>query len=172
LLVGLALAQGLMAQNVELAVSRDGGQAVVDVRLAWPDTAGLLSSLKEDLLESRISFSVRLLENRRTLLPFLGDTVVKEIVLSRSAFYDFLRGVYVVENDSGEEVLCDHPEDLLDAFFSWRGIHVEIDRSLSQPSVAARVQFDPVKLMPPLTIVSLAGPTGTYTSPWVQRRLP
>ena len=38
--------------------------------------------------------------------------------------------------------------------------------------VAVQVQFDPVRLMPPLTIVSLAGAGGRFTTPWTRAEIP
>jgi hypothetical protein len=36
----------------------------------------------------------------------------------------------------------------------------------------ARAQFEPVRLMPPLTLVVLAGAAATSTTPWTRKELP
>jgi len=38
--------------------------------------------------------------------------------------------------------------------------------------VTARAQFEPVRLMPPLTLIGLAGAAANVATPWVRRDAP
>lgn len=158
------------AQDVKLTVSVAEGIVRADVAFRWERQEELLSAL-QDGLESRITFTLRLFEKRPAALPFLENSLVVEKSISQSAFYDFLEHKYIVESEGGGRRSFDRPEDLINGFFSWTGIALDSRARLRSPFVTARVQFDPVRLMPPLTIVSLIGATGTYTSPWVMGKV-
>lgn len=169
LLVLLYVSLPAGGQNVKLQAEMKGSTILASVSFRWEREEELLSSLR-DGLESRISFTVRLYEKRPLLLPFLGDALAAEKSVSRNAFFDFLEGEFVVETENGLRTMFENPRDLLVGFFN---ISVPIDARglLQKPYVSVRVRFDPVRLMPPLTIVSLIGATGAYTSPWIQQEV-
>ena len=145
---------------------------MADVELRWEKTAEFVSSLRDNFLESRISFVVRLEDRRRTPIPFLEETVAVERKEDRSAYYDFLENKFVVESDSKQRLIYDGSLEFLAAFLTWRNVELPMTPALRSPRVSARVQFDPVRLAPPLTLVSLVGDSGTYASPWVHAEVP
>ena len=126
-------------------------------------------------LESRITFTTRLYESRRPAFSFAGDRVLAERTVTRSVFWDFLDQVFVVEQEGMPQKTYTDPAGAGQRVLRpGRGVH----RAGSRPPatarlyVAARAQFEPVRLMPPLTLVSLAGAAATVTSPWVRRDAP
>ncbi len=162
----LAVSPPLFAQRVDLRALVRGGIICADVDFRWDREQEFLNAVR-DGLESRITFTARLYERRAAFLPFFRNVLVESRTFSQSAFFDFLGNKYVVETDQGRRVVYDTEEELIRGFFSMPDITLAEISTVSDPYVTARVQFEPVRLMPPLTIVSLVGAAGTYTSPWV-----
>jgi hypothetical protein len=160
----LALRAG--CQKVELTAARHGGVVTADVRFLWNREEELVSSLR-DGLESRITFTVRLSAAKPGLLPFLGDTLVAERRVSRSAFYDMLEQRFAMESDGGARVEFEEPKALVGEFLRLKALPMGAAGG-GETSVSARVRFEAVRLMPPLGIVTLAGAAASYTSPWVR----
>jgi hypothetical protein len=150
-----------------LAVGSRGGFVVADLVFRWDRENELVAALR-DGLESRITFTVRLLRDQPSLLSFLGETVVGEKSVSRSAFYDVLEQKFAVESDDGQRTLFARPEDLVRDYLRLSGLRLAAARGPGRQSVAARVHFEAVRLMPPLGIVSFAGAAASYLSPWVR----
>ncbi len=165
-------APAAVAQALDLEARREPEGAVVDLAFHWQREQELLLTLA-DGLESRITFTIRLLERRPGLAGLLGDIRLAERTVTRVAFFDLLERRYVVE-EAGETRAYREQEEFIAAYLSLRGLWLR--GSLPGPprsvSVAARVSFDPVRLNPPLTIVALAGAAATHTTPWVSRELP
>lgn len=164
----MALSARLDAQTVELdAVVRDG-IVCADISFRWDREQEFLESL-HDGLESRITFTARLFDRRKAFLPIFRSVLVESRISSQSAFFDFLGKKYIVETDLGRRITFDTAADLIRGFFTMYDITLAERSQVGNPYVTARVQFEPVRLMPPLTIVSLVGASGTYTSPWIQK---
>jgi hypothetical protein len=140
----------------------------LDVAFKWDRERELVAALR-DGMESRITLTLRLCARRAAFLPLLADAVIAEKSLSSVAFFDFLDKRFVVESETGGRRVFDEPEEMVRGFFSWKGVALGAHPGAERPYLCARVQFDPVCLIPPLAIVSLAGAAGTYTSPWIRR---
>ena len=125
-------------------------------------------------LESRITFTVRLYEKRRPVLFLAPDHLLVERTVSRSAFWDFLDDRFVVESDTGARVSYASAEELLGDFLSVEEMFLyPVPRNAHRDLYAtARAQFEPVRLMPPLTLVSLVGRAAALVTPWVRKDLP
>jgi hypothetical protein len=169
----LAVPAVLCAQSLELAMI-DGVGGPVSARLSfhWNQPATLVQSLKSGL-ESRISFTIRLYEARHGLWPFGADRLLVQKTIARTAYWDPLDATFVVERDDGSRRNYPDSDSLLLGFFS-------VDRALLSPTssargrhlyVVARAQFEPVRLVPPLTLVSIVGATGSVATPWVRKDL-
>ncbi len=169
LLILLLTPLSASAQSVELTAHRGTDRVQAGVTLVWNRNAELLASLM-DGLESRITFTVRLYEKRPMPFQLLGERMAAETSRAQGAFYDFLDRKFVVEGEDGKRRLYSKAEDFLRDFFSWSDIMLT-GRGAEDAYVTARVQFDPVRLMPPLTIVTLVGGTETYMSPWVREEV-
>ena len=173
LLVFLLCAAGLGGQEISLTVTRDGLLVSARIVFRWDKQDELFSTLREGL-ESRISFTVRAFERKTGLLAVLGDRLLVERTIARSAFFNFLDGTYVVEDEAGGRVIYSDLEALLKGFFTVETaalVRLRPER-LAPCYVMARAQFEPVRLMPPLTIVSLAGAAATSSTPWVGAEMP
>jgi hypothetical protein len=172
LAVLLALASALSAQTLDLRVDAAGGTVDTHLIFHWGQSAALIKSL-ESGLESRISFTIRLFETRRGWLPFRRDRLVAERIISRSAYLDRLDERYVVEQD-GDRRSFATDADLLSGFLNvedapFSGALLSPGRALY---VVAQARFEPVLLMPPLTLVRLVGVMASVASPWMRTDLP
>ena len=173
LCVSLVSAAALGAQGVDLLLSSPAGVLSADLTFRWDRMEELVSSLRQGL-ESRITFTARVYEKRRGILPFRGDRMLAERRVSHSAFWDFLDDRFVVENDTGTRVSFGSVDALLKGFFTLSALPLYTGPHTPRAGlyVIARAQFEPVRLMPPLTLVSIVGRAATYTSPWSRRDAP
>jgi len=173
LCISLLPAAELAGQGVDLAVSLDAGVLSADITFRWNRMEELVASLRQGL-ESRITFTARVYEKRGGILPFRGDRLLAERRVSHSAFWDFLDDRFVVETDTGTRVSFGSVDALLRGFFTLSAVRLYTGPRAPQAAlyVTARAQFEPVRLMPPLTLVSMVGRAATYTSPWARRDAP
>ena len=171
-LLGLIAVEGT-AQAMELSVAERGGIVGATMSFQWTRSDLVIESLLAGL-ESRITFTTRLCESRRPALSFAGDRVLAERTVTRSVFWDFLDKAFVVEQEGMQQKTYTDPGALVSFFFSQDEVFTVPGGSAPRRRlyVAARAQFEPVRLVPPLTLVSLAGAAATVTSPWVRRDAP
>ncbi len=169
----LLSAAGLGAQSLSLTVARDSLLVSAGIVFGWERQDELLATLGEGL-ESRITFTLRAFEKTPGFFAFLGDRLLAERTIARSAFFNFLDGTYVVEEDAGARATYTDLGALLKGFFTVENAALARLRPehLSPWYVVARAQFEPVRLMPPLSIVSLAGAAATHTTAWVRKEMP
>jgi hypothetical protein len=139
-----------------------------------PAAGDALERTLRDGLESRITFTVRLYERRSGIGAVFGDALLDERSVSRVAFFDVLAGRFVVEQD-GRATAYPDGASLAEGFFSLRGLSLDAAAAPGRERtryVAARVLYDPVRLSPPLTILTLFGVAARATTPWARRDVP
>jgi len=161
------------AQAIELSVAPRGGILAASLSFRWARAEEVVSSLRRGL-ESRITFTLRLYEKRRPAFSFAGDRLIAERTVVRSAFWDFLDQVFVVEGEDGAQKTYTEPAELLRGFFAVDEVF-GFDMAAAARRrlyVSARAQFEPVRLMPPLTLIGLTGAAATVATPWVRRDAP
>ncbi len=160
-------------QSTDLAVSASSGALTASLSFRWDKVQDVVAALHQGL-ESRITFTVRLYEKRRAALPLTPDRLLAERSVSRTAFWDFLDGRYVVESDTGAQVSYASAEELLQGFFTVSDTFLNpLPRDFHRSMYAtARAQFEPVRLMPPLTLVGMVGRAAAAVTPWVREDLP
>jgi hypothetical protein len=159
------------AQAIEISVVPRGAFLAAALSFRWAHAGEVIDSLNKGL-EARITFTTRLYERRRPAFSFAGDRLLAERTVSRSAFWDFLDKVFVVEEEGRRPRTFSDPDSLMRSFFALDelfGIDASAHRRLY---VSARAQFEPVRLMPPLTLVGLAGAATSVATPWVQGEAP
>jgi hypothetical protein len=168
----LAPAAAVSAQAIELSVVPRGGILSASLSFRWSHTDDVIDSLRKGL-ESRITFITRLYERRRPAFSFAGDRLLSERKIVRSAFWDFLDQVFVVDEEGGRQRTYAEPGDLIRGFFALdQAFTLDAAAARRGLYVSARAQFEPVRLMPPLTLVGLAGAAANVTTPWVRRDAP
>jgi hypothetical protein len=162
------------AQAIELSMMSRGGFLTASLAFRWARSQQIIDSLHRGL-QSRITFTTRLYETRSPPLSWAGDRLLAEKTVTRSAFWDFLDKVFVVEQEGGPQKTYADSDEMLHGFFSLEETFAYAPPtpvSRQQRYVAARAQFEPVRLMPPLTLVGLAGAAVNVTTPWARREVP
>ncbi len=161
------------AQAIELSVAPRGGFIAASLSFRWARADEVIDSLRAGL-ESRITFTTRLYESRRPAFSFAGDRLLFERTVARSAFWDFLDQVFVVEEEGIPQKTYTDPRELVRGFFALDEVFtVDMASAVRRRLyVTARAQFEPVRLMPPLTLISLAGAAANVATPWVRREAP
>jgi len=166
-----------VAQQLALDVRAASGVVRADLAFSTGGAEGPVASVR-DGLESRITFTLRCYERRSGLAGLLGDLLLAQRTVVRVAFYDVLDRRFVVEQDGVRVSYADEP-GFLDAFFTLRGLELGSPAARSSAArdaparyVAARAQYDPVRLSPPLTILTLFRVAARHTTPWVRRDVP
>ncbi len=161
---------GAQSQDIELSARPQGTAISATVGFRWDRTDEVIDSLRKGL-ESRITFTTRIYERRRPAFAFAGDRLVTERTIVRSAFWDFLDQVFVLEEEGRPQKTYTDPAQLVRGFFSLQQSFTvsRADAARRRLYVAARARFEPVRLMPPLTLVGLTGAAASVTTPWVRR---
>jgi len=156
-----------------LSVAPRGGFLSASLSFRWARADEVIDSLRKGL-ESRITFTTRLYEKRRPAFSFAGDRLLSERTVVRSAFWDFLDRVFVVEEENRPQKSYTQPEELIRGFFALDEVFGFDMPAASRRRlyVAARAQFELVRLMPPLTLIGLAGAGANVATPWVRRDAP
>jgi hypothetical protein len=145
-----------------------GGNVVASLAFHWDKPDELMTSLQEGL-ESRIVFTARLYEKRTGLLSFRGDRLLAQSSLVRRAYRDILTRQYVIVDEEGAlQQEFETPEALLPGFLDVPEIIFAGPLPAGHMYVAARAELEPVRLMPPLTLVALIGTAAAYATPWVR----
>jgi hypothetical protein len=171
-LVRLAAPAPGHSQAVELTLSDGVGALKVGLAFTWDRAASLVDTQRSGL-ESRITFTVRLYQRRAGLFPLGRDRMIAEKVVVHSAFWDFLDERFVVEGPAGARTAYADGADLLAGFLAVRDLPLfEALRGTRGLYVTARARLEPVRLMPPLTLVTLVGTAATLTTPWARKDVP
>jgi hypothetical protein len=161
------------SQTIELSVVQRGSLLHALLSFRWAHADEFIDSLRSGL-ESRITFTTRLYEKRKAVFSFTGDRLIAQRTVSRSAFWDFLDQIFVVEDGSRRQKIYARPDELVRGFFALEEVfatetaHPEGRRLY----VSARAQFEPVSLVPPLTLIGLAGAGVDVSTPWVRKEVP
>jgi hypothetical protein len=171
--VFLLLPMPAAAQWVDLRVTSRTGSLAVSLTFRAEQPQEVVSLLRKGL-ESRITFTTRLYEKRNGIIPVLGDRMIAEKRVARSAFWDFLDGRFVVEADNGTQSTYGNAADFLKGFFAFDDLFLSVlpRDARRRLYVTARAQFEPVRLMPPLTLVTLVGGAAISTTPWARTEIP
>ena len=104
------------AQSIELSLAPRGGLIAASLSFQWARADGVIDSLRAGL-ESRITFTTRLYESRQPAFSFPGDRLLSERTVTRSAFWDFLDHVFVVEQEGIPQKAYVDPRELIRGFF-------------------------------------------------------
>ncbi len=155
------------ASATALLVSVYDIDARVSSSLAGSDRATIKDALDEGL-KSEIVFQFRLYKKNTGFLSFMGDILLFEKTAVRIAYKDLFKNQYIIQSNDETSVYTDESE-FMDRFFSLDGYVIRFPEGLSpgEYSILGRITVNPVKLEPPLHIVSLITPIGTTTA-WTE----
>jgi hypothetical protein len=143
------------------------------VQLAYTDSraAEVLTALEEGLA-AEIQFQLQLYRRQRRPFAFLGDHLLAELRLARTARYDRFERRYCILSPGAAEARFEVAADFLREFFALGPLALG-SPPLGEASgyyVQSRVRLSPVKIVPPLKLITLFYPQAS--SPWLRKELP
>ena len=155
------------SQTTFLTVERKDNLIHVSAQFSYEYPDEVLQSI-EDGLKAEIEFQFRLYQENIGFFSFLGDRLILEKRISYNAFYDQYENKYIIESSSGAMQFFQNEEDFIKNFFVIRQFELsdsKRDKS-SRYYILARIRLNPVKLIPPLTVISLFSNVGSTVSSW------
>jgi hypothetical protein len=173
ILIAALLAAGrLGAQEARLEISLQSNMVHVAIEFESPRSEEVLASLR-DGLKAEIIFQARLYRKSRGLLSFLGDRLLVETKISRTAYFDFYENRYMILRDGNLLGKYAGEQEFLRSFFFLPDLELgQIDISeLPKLYVLARVRLMPVKIVSPLNIITLFSSETVSTSPWLEAEI-
>jgi hypothetical protein len=125
----------------------------------------------QDGLASEIQFQLRLFRRQRVPFGFLGDRLVAELRLVRTARYDRFQRQYRIQSPAEAESLHAEARGFLEAFFALGPLPLGqlAAGEAGQHYVQSRVRLSPVKIVFPLKLITLFYPQAY--SPWLRGEL-
>ncbi len=177
LLAGLQLASALALPPAAAAQARQDLQVGLEegrvmVRLAYADPrAGEVLAALEEGLAAEIQFQLRLYRRQRRPFAFLGDHLVAELRLVRTARYDRFERRYCIQSPGAAEIRFEDAPGFLREFFALGPLALGSPPPGEEAGyyVQSRVRLAPVKIVPPLKLITLFYPQAS--SPWLRREL-
>jgi hypothetical protein len=148
------------------------GRASASLRFGDPRTAEVLTALSEGL-SAEIHFQLRLYRRSQKRFLFLGDRLLAERRLSQTARYDLFEECFVIERQGRRMSRFRDSEAFLEAFCTLQGLPVG-DLAGADPAghyLLGRVRLYPVKILFPLSLITLFRPQLAVSSPWLQEDL-
>jgi hypothetical protein len=172
ILLLLFTSEAAFSQAIELRVRASGNAVSAELAFQWEQKEKLLEFVKSGL-GSRVEFLFRLQKKRRAIFPFLQETVVSETSLERSASFDIFSNEYSVASEREGKTFYTMPDEFLAHFFTVRDLVVFNGlQPGSSYAVAVQVRLTPIRLVPPLNIISLfGGMMAPYASPWIRQEV-
>jgi hypothetical protein len=160
------------AQEARLEASLRGQSVYGSVEYAGSHSQEVLASLW-DGLKAEITFQVRLYRQNKGLFAFIGDRLLVERRVSQVAYFDFYENRYKIQRDGRPLGAYSAESEFLDSFFSMASVELgEIEPSDAQNHyLLGRVRMMPVKIIPPLNIITLFSSGTAFSSPWIEAKL-
>jgi hypothetical protein len=126
-----------------------------------------------DGLRAEITFQLRLYRRSSGVFAFFGDRLLRERQVYQVASFDFYENRYKILRDNRITGEYAAETEFLDAFFSLPEIDLgEINTGDGGDYyLLARVRMMPVKIIPPLNIITLFSTDTVFTTPWVEAEL-
>jgi hypothetical protein len=154
--------------TTDLKISVDETSARVSATLSGSDSEQITHAIIEGL-KSEIIFQFRLYKKNTGFFSFTGDIFISEKSTVRIAYKDFFRNYFIIQSGNATEEFTDESEFFTE-FFSIDGFGIEFPKNMTSGEyfIRCRITLNPVKVEPPLHIVSLITPIGTST-PWVEQ---
>jgi hypothetical protein len=161
------LSKNAYTNTTDLKISVNETSARVNAKLSGSDTEQITHAITEGL-KSEIIFQFRLYKKNTGFFSFMGDIFISEKSAVRIAYKDFFTNYFIIQSGKATELFADESE-FLAGFFSIDGFEIEFPKNMTsgEYSIRCRITLNPVKVEPPLHIVSLITPIGTST-PWVE----
>ncbi len=148
----------------------DGTAVVVSFSPDEMPSDDVIESLEEGH-RAEIRYELRVFREVAGIRKLFGDRLIAELYVLYEARKDPLNATYVVTVGDSRELVFDDRNRFLDFFFSLDGYRMEIPvTDTSALYVLGRAELEPMKLVPPLTLMPIVFPGFRTTTAW--KRIP
>jgi hypothetical protein len=170
MLAVLPAARAAAEQDLQVKVQQ--GWVLASFRYRDPPGGEVVTALQEGLA-SEIQFQLRLYRRQRGLFGFLGDRLLAERRLVRTARFDRFERQYRIQESGAAETRFTQPSSFLQAFCSLSSLSLG---PLPQGEAAGcyvlgRARLTPVKIVFPLGLITLFYPQTSFLTPWQRQEL-
>lgn len=165
-------AQPSSLRQAVLSVTSDQTLVRAALRLDDPKAREVLASMREGL-KAEILFQLRLYRRQKGLFSFLGDRLIVEKRLSQVSYFDIFEGRYVIQGQGREPAAYGDADEFLRAFCTLPEYELAQlpGGDPAEYYVLARIRLTPVKMVPPLNIITLLFPETAFSTPWLRERI-
>lgn len=166
----------LSAEETLLTAVEREGKVIVSAALSGIESEQIYSTFRKGLLEeglkTEISYQFRLYRRNKGFFSFLGDKVITEKKIIKTAYLDIYERVFIIEVNEEKEVLL-YEEDFLRSFFKAEDVRIGgVSSGESREHyVLARISFSPVRLVPPLNMISLLYKKTAVVTGWTEAEI-
>ena len=150
------------AQDLWLAQQVEDQHVIVSTGFICECDAEVYQSIEKGL-KAEIVYQIRLYEQGKGFFSLWGGRLVEEIKQTYKAFKDIFENAFVVETSEGETRVFRDWENFIKAFFTLSDISFLLPERDKEYYILARIQLSPVKLVPPLDLITLIRPVAMVT---------
>jgi len=166
----------LSAEETLLTAAAREGRVVASAALSGLESEQIYSTFRKGLLEeglkTEISYQFRLYRRDKGFFSFLGDKLITEKKIIKTAYLDIYERAFVIEVNGKKKVLL-YEEDFLRSFFKAEDVQIGrlSDRESKEHYVLARISFSPVRLVSPLNMISLLYKKTAVVTRWKEAEI-
>ncbi len=149
-----------------------GSRVLASARLDGASAESLLAAVREGLT-SEIVFQLRLYRRQRGFGSLFGDRLIREKTVVRLGAMNAFDRRFTIRGDTGLALECREEQAFVRQFFELDGCDLG-ELSGEDPGrlyVLARIRYSPVRLVPPLNIITLFTRRTAITTGWAEARL-
>ena len=161
ILMGLLLASSVVAY---------GETALFEFTYAVEDypTHRITESLMEGH-KAEVLFEIRVLRKVSGIRKLFGDSLLFQKKITHVARWDPLDDNYIIRVDDLQEFVYDDPSTFLESLLSLHAHTVNIGQSIQKNDyVMCRSRIQPIKLIPPLSLMTIFRTDLSETSSWTR----
>lgn len=152
------------AQSLEISVERSSTESPVFL------SGRVVDAPEDELWESvdqgfqvEVAYTVRLYRESTGLFRFLGDRIIEDIKPARIGEFDPFTKLYLIhDTGTGRTIRSNDRNAFLEDLLRIDRIPLEIPRERGSYYILAGAEISPIKLKPPLTILSIFSKRNRY----------
>ena len=174
LLLLLLISRTAQAQSLRVSVEHFPAESSVSLACLVVDAPeGELWESVDQGFQVEVLYTLRLYRKSTGLFRFLGDKIIEDAEAARIGEYDPFTGLYLIHDTfSGGTLHSDDRESFFSKLLRIEGIRFEIPREEASYYILAEARISPIKLKPPLTILSIFPKRNRHQTDWTRIPVP
>ncbi|MCL2480354.1 MAG: hypothetical protein FWF38_01440 [Spirochaetaceae bacterium] len=134
-----------------------------------PVKAGSILDSMEIGHRAEIEFIIKVYQNKKRFLSFLGDRLEKDNSVSYVATRDPVNRIFKIVKSDGQKLRKEDEKSFFDTFFSADDIRIDMSRAeKGEYYILSRIEMKVIKLIPPLNLLSDIIPGIITKTDWIK----